>query len=547
MTAAAAQSNDGIEILGNVTEEYGLILTDEALAFVAGLQRKYGSVITQRLKERETRAESIRNGEKLDFLPETKAIREGDWKVGSIPQDLQNRRVEITGPVERKMIVNALNSGALAYMADFEDSLTPTWDNVVQGQINLRDAINNQIDFTNEAGKEYKLKATIESGELATLIVRPRGWHLLERHIEVDGEPVYGGLVDFGLYFFHNHKTLLEKNSGPYFYLPKLETHQEAAIWNDIFVDAQEQFGLPVGTIKATVLIETITAAFEMDEILHALKDHIVAQNAGRWDYIFSYIKKHAHDANFICPDRAQVTMVQPFMRAYCLHLIKTCHKRGAFAMGGMAAFIPVKNDEDANAKAMEMVGKDKAREASDGHDGTWVAHPGLIATAKAAFDSVMTTPNQVDRQRDDVNVSADDLLQQPDGEITEGGLRNNISVGLQYLESWLRGNGCVPIFNLMEDAATAEIARTQIWQWIHHGCRFGDVKDALNEHDGEKITADLFRQYRAEELAKIKEAIGEDAFNAGKFDEASKILEELVLADQMEEFLTLPASEQLG
>lgn len=537
MTLPATKTSDDTVILAEVTDEFADILTPEAVEFIAGLERKFGARVEKELAERKKTQAELRSGKKLDFLPETKEIREGDWKVAPIPADLQDRRVEITGPVERKMIINALNSGAKVFMADFEDSLTPGWNQVIQGQINLRDAIESKIEYTSPEGKEYKLNGTYPSKDLAVLIIRPRGWHLVEKHMQVDGKPVHGAFVDFGLYFFHNAKKLLEKGTGPYFYLPKLETYKEAEIWNDVFVYAEDKLGLKRGTIKATVLIETITAAFQMDEILYALKDHIVAQNAGRWDYIFSYIKKHSHDPKFICPDRGQVVMTQPFLRAYSLLLIKTCHKRGAFAMGGMAAYIPVKGDEEANAKAFAAVKKDKEREAGDGHDGTWVAHPGLIPVAMEAFNRLMPSPNQISRLRDDVNVNADNLLEVPTGTITEGGLRNNISVCLQYLASWLSGNGCVPIFNLMEDAATAEIARTQIWQWIHH-------KTSLE--DGTPVTKELFDKIRAEEMAKIKEAQAAD-FNVEKFAEASKLLEELVLQKELAEFLTLGAYDRVS
>ncbi len=518
------------QITGNITDEFAEILTDEAMDFITELQENFGGKIIELLDARVRRQQDIDKGKKLDFLTETADIRNGDWKVAPIPKDLQDRRVEITGPVERKMIINALNSGAKVFMADMEDSLTPGWNQVVQGQINLRDAVNKTIEYTSPEGKEYQL-----NDDIAVMIVRPRGLHLHERHILINGRPMRGSLLDFGLYFFHNHKKLLENDTAPYFYIPKLESHQEARLWNEIFEYAQDKFDLPVGTIKATVLIETITAAFEMEEILYELKDHIVAQNAGRWDYIFSYIKKHSKDASFMCPDRGQILMTQPFLRAYSLLLIKTCHKRGAFAMGGMAAFIPIKNDAEANDKAVAMVKKDKEREAGDGHDGTWVAHPGLISVAMEVFDRIMPQPNQVDNLREDVTITAADLLEVPEGAITEAGLRNNISVSLQYLASWLDGNGCVPIFNLMEDAATAEIARTQIWQWIHHRAKF---------EDDTPVTESLFEQYQAEELDKIKETIGEIDFNAARYYDASRLLEKLVKTDKMEEFLTLGAYE---
>lgn len=530
---SASRAPSPISYLADVPESFTKILSAEGMQFVASLQEKFGKRVDSLLKDRVARAARIQKGEKLDFLPETKSIREGNWQIRGIPSDLQDRRVEITGPVERKMIINALNSGAKCFMADFEDSLTPGWEQVVQGQLNLRDAIAGTISYTSPEGKEYKLN----KDKLAVLIVRPRGWHLTERHIEVSGAPLRGAFMDFGLYFYHNHKALLAKNSGPYFYLPKLESHQEAALWNDIFQFAEQQFKQPTGTIKCTVLIETITAAFEMDEILHALKDYIVAQNAGRWDYIFSYIKKHCHDASFVCPDRGQVLMTQPFLRAYSQLLIKTCHKRGAMAMGGMSAFIPIKNDDAANEKALAAVRADKEREAGDGHDGTWVAHPGLIPVAMEVFDRIMPTPNQISKKLDDVQASAKDLLQVPTGTITEAGVRNNISVSLQYLASWLDGNGCVPIFNLMEDAATAEIARTQLWQWLHHSAKLDD---------GRVMSEALFEDIKAEELNKIRTQMGEINFNASRYDDATRLLEQLVLNENFAEFLTLSAYEKV-
>jgi malate synthase len=529
MTSAAEKTPDTLSITGEVTHEYAEILTEEAIAFVAELAKEFGGRVDALLEDRKKLQADIRSGNALNFPPETEEIRKGDWKVAAIPQDLQDRRVEITGPVTRKMVINALNSGAKAFMADFEDSLTPGWEQLIEGQINLRDAVNGTIAFTSPEGKEYTL-----GDDPAVLIVRPRGWHLPEKHVMLNGKPIWGAFMDFGLYFFHNHKALLEKNSGPYFYLPKLETYHEAQLWDDIFVYTQERFGLPKGTIKATVLIETISAAFQMDEILYVMKDHIVAQNAGRWDYIFSYIKRHSHDPKFVCPDRAEIIMTKPFMKAYYLHLIKTCHRRGAFAMGGMAAQIPIKGDDGANDAALAKVKADKEREAGDGHDGTWVAHPGLIPLAKEVFDRLMPEPNQVSRQRDDVNVTAEELLEVPEGNITEDGFRNNVSVSLQYMESWLKGNGCVPIYNLMEDAATAEISRTQLWQWIHHEAAFA-VSNA-------PITAEFFKQVVDEELEKIKETIGKDAFDAGKFGEAKEILSAIILNPEFEEFLTLRA-----
>jgi malate synthase len=447
-----------------------------------------------------------------------------------VPADLQDRRVEITGPTDRKMVINALNSGASMFMADFEDSSTPTWENQVQGQINMRDATNRTISFTNPEGKQYQL-----AKQTATLLVRPRGWHLTEKHVVVDGQAMSGSLFDFGLYFFHNAKARLNQGSGVYLYLPKMESHLEARLWNDVFVFAQKELGIPQGTVKATVLIETILAAFEMEEILYELREHSAGLNCGRWDYIFSCIKKFRNHKDFILADRGLVTMTSPFMRAYSLLLIKTCHKRGAFAMGGMAAQIPIKNDRVANEAALAKVRSDKEREANDGHDGTWVAHPGLVAIAREAFDRVMKTPNQIHKKRDDVKVAAKDLLDfQPRGPITESGLRTNINIGIQYMGAWLAGTGCVPIFNLMEDAATAEISRAQIWHWIRSPLGILD--------DGRKVTKELFSSLVPQELDKVREILGESGFAAGKYPEGAKMFEELTLSDDFVEFLTLPA-----
>ena len=469
-----------------------------------------------------------------DFLPGTAAIRnDASWRVKAVTNaDLQDRRVEITGPVDRKMVINALNSGASTFMADFEDSNTPTWSNQLDGQVNMRDAIRGTIEFANETGKQYRL-----NDKIATLIVRPRGWHLPEKHLRVDGQPVSGAIFDFALYFFHNAEALLAKGSAPYFYLPKMESHLEARLWNDIFVMAQNERGIPQGTIKATCLIETLLAAFEMDEILYELREHSAGLNAGRWDYIFSAIKKLRSHKDFCLADRQLITMTAPFMRPYCLLLVKTCHKRGAFAMGGMAAQIPIKNDSAANDAAMARVKVDKQREATDGYDGTWVAHPGLVEIAKAEFDAVMKTPNQISRRRDDVDVTAKDLLNfGPEGPITEAGLRMNINVGIQYIGSWLGGNGCVPIFNLMEDAATAEISRSQIWQWIR------SPKGKLD--DGRKITGTMVSALVPEELQKVREYVSDAGWAAGQYETAARMFEELSLSDQFVEFLTLPAYE---
>ena len=530
-TAALPQ---GVEILGKVTPQYAEILTPQALAFLAGLARKFEARRRELMALRARRQTEFDAGKLPDFLPQTKNIREGDWSVAPVPHDLQDRRVEITGPTDRKMVINALNCGANVFMADFEDSNTPTWENMIEGQINLRDAINRSIAFSSPEGKRYALNEKI-----ATLLVRPRGWHLLEKHVLIDGEPVAGAIFDFALYFFHNARTLLAKNSGPYFYLPKMESHLEARLWNDIFVASQRELGVPQGTIKGTVLIETVLAAFEMEEILYELKEHSSGLNIGRWDYMFSCIKKFRSNREFCLADRAQVTMTAPFMRAYALLLVKTCHKRNTFAMGGMAAQIPIKNDPAANEAAIEKVRADKIREASDGCDGTWVAHPGLVPVAKAVFDQYMPTPNQVSRKRDDVKVTARDLLDfQPEKPITEAGIRNNISVGIQYIGSWLAGNGCVPVYNLMEDAATAEISRSQIWQWMR------SPKGVLD--DGRKVTADLFRKLLPEELAKVRTLLGEEAWKAGKYEEAAKLFEQITTSNDYVEFLTLPGYEWL-
>ena len=533
MSQPVTSSQPGLTIHGQMLDAYHSILTDEAVAFVHALVMKFSERRAELLVKRTERQKKLNEGELLDFNPATRHIRESEWKVAPIPEDLLDRRVEITGPVERKMIINALNSGAKVFMADFEDSLSPNWNAVMDGQINLRDAVAGTISFTSPEGKHYSL-----APKHATMIIRPRGWHLEEKHVTAGAVPVSGALLDFGLYFFHNAKALIAKGSGPYFYLPKLESQQEAALWNDVFRFSEEYIGLPHGSIKATVLVETITATFEMEEILYALKDYIVALNCGRWDYIFSFIKKFNSREDFVLPDRAQVTMTTHFLRSYSLLLIKTCHKRGAFAMGGMSAFIPVKNDAAANDKAFAMVRADKEREAGDGHDGTWVAHPGLVPVAMEVFNRIMPGQNQRDRLRDDVTVTAADLLAIPSGTITEAGVRNNISVSLQYLAAWLSGNGCVPINNLMEDAATAEIARSQLWQWVHH-------KAGVLE-DGRNIDLALVQQWIKEELGKIEAAQSESAFEESQFLRAAALLEELVGNRVFVEFLTLPGYEQL-
>lgn len=533
-TTGAFVCPPGVEVRGTYLPAYAEILTPEALAFVAELERRFGARRRALLDARKERQARIDAGELPDFLKETREIRESDWTIGSIPDDLRDRRVEITGPSgDRKMVINALNSGAKTYMADFEDANSPTWANTVGGQINLRDAIRRTIEYVSPEGRQYRLNE-----KTATLIVRPRGWHLEEKHVLVDGRPMSGALFDFGLYFFHNAHELIRRGSGPYFYLPKMESHLEARLWNDVFVFAQDKLGVPHGTIKATVLIETILATFEMDEILYELRDHIVGLNCGRWDYIFSYIKKFRNHPHVILPDRAQVTMTVPFMRAYTLLTIRTCHRRGAYAIGGMAAQIPIKNDPRANEEALGKVRADKEREARDGHDGTWVAHPGLVPVAMEVFDAIMPTPHQLHVKRDDVQVTAADLLQVPEGAITEAGLRTNVSVGLQYIEAWLRGSGAVPIFNLMEDAATAEISRAQVWQWIRH------PKGVLD--DGRKVTAELFLQTVDEELEKIRQSVGDEVFRNGKFDLAKELFVKITTDDDFVEFLTIPGYEYL-
>jgi malate synthase len=528
------QVPEGVAVLGKVTPPFAEILTFAALTFVAKLHRTFNARRTECLKRRQDRQASLDRGETLDFLSETKPIRDGDWTCAQIPDDLQDRRVEITGPTDRKMVINALNSGAKVFMADFEDANAPTWANMVEGQINLGDAIRRTITFTSPEGKEYNLKE-----QTAVLFVRPRGWHLSERHVSVDGEPVAGALFDFGLFFFHNAKELIARGTGPYFYLPKMESHLEARIWNDVFKLAQDEVGIPQGTIRATVLIETITAAFEMDEILYELREHSAGLNCGRWDYIFSCIKKFRNKRDFLLADRALITMTTHFMHSYSLLCIKTCHRRKTFAMGGMAAQIPVKNDPQANEEAFAKVRADKEREAGDGHDGTWVAHPGMVQLATDAFDRLMPPPNQIGRQREEVAVVAKDLLDfGPRGPITEKGLRTNVSVGVQYLEAWLRGSGAVPIFNLMEDAATAEISRAQVWQWIRHP----DGKLS----NGRKVTKELFRSVLEEELGKIKTQIGEKSFAARKFEMARELFDKITTDDEFVEFLTLPGYERL-
>jgi malate synthase len=524
---------EGIRVTGPVTPEFEAILTPEALSFVAALDRRFRQRRRELLARRVERQKEFDAGRLPDFLPETRKVREGDWRVAPIPEDLRDRRVEITGPVDRKMVINALNSGASVFMADFEDSHSPIWEGTVQGQINLRDAVTGDIRFTNPEGREYRLNE-----RTAVLMVRPRGWHLNEKHVVIDDEPISGGIFDFGLFLFHNARRLIDKGTGPYFYLPKLESHLEARLWNDVFVAAQEALGIPRGTIRATVLIETIPAAFEMHEILHELREHSAGLNCGRWDYIFSMIKRLRRHPAFIFPDRARVTMTVHCMHSYSLLAIQTCHRRGAHAIGGMAAQIPIKSDPAANEEALARVRADKEREARDGHDGTWVAHPGLVPVAKAEFDRYMQGANQIDRGRDDLAISARDLLTVPEGTITEEGLRTNVRVGVQYLEAWLRGNGCVPLYNLMEDAATSEISRAQVWQWIRH------PKGILD--DGRKVTLDLFHQILQEETKALRRQFGEQRFRLGKYLQASQLFDEIISADDLDEFLTLRAYEQI-
>lgn len=524
----------GIQLTAPIEPGFERILTPDALSFVAKLHRAFEVRRQERLAARVVRQAALDAGQRPNFLAETADIRAGDWRIAPLPDALQCRRVEITGPVERKMIINALNSGADSYMTDFEDSNTPNWSNQIHGQINLYDAVRRQITLE-QNGKQYTLNDTV-----ATLVVRPRGWHLDEKNMLVDGQRVSGSLFDFGLFFYHNAKEQLARGYGPYFYLPKMESHLEARLWNDVFKLAQDELGIPQGTIKATVLIETILAAFEMDEILYELREHSSGLNAGRWDYIFSCIKKFKQDRDFCLADRARITMTVPFMRAYALLLLKTCHKRQAPAIGGMAALIPIKHDAEANEKAMAGVRADKARDAGDGYDGGWVAHPGLVPLAMAEFKAVLgDRPNQIDKQRDDVQVSAADLLNfQPEAPITAAGLAMNINVGIQYLGSWLAGNGCVPIHNLMEDAATAEISRSQVWQWIR------SPKGVLE--DGRKVTADLVATLIPQELDKIRAEHGDARFQATPYTEAAQIFEQMCTQTDFAEFLTLPLYEKV-
>src|ERR1035441_1893161 len=528
---------NGVQLNAPISPRFAEVLTPEAIAFIVGLQRKHNARRKELLAARAVRQASLDAGQKPDFLPATRAIRESEWIVAPLPADLLDRRVEITGPVDRKMIINALNSGAKVFMADFEDSTTPTWDNLIDGQLNLIDAVRRTITYEDPATKKsYKL---IENP--AVLFVRARGWHLDERHMTVSpeqggpAEPMSGSLFDFGLYAFHNAKELIARGSGPYFYLPKLESHLEARLWNDVFVQAESELGLPKNSIKGTVLIETILASFEMDEILYELRDHSAGLNCGRWDYIFSFIKKFANDARAVLPDRAQVTMTTHFMRSYSKLAIKTCHKRNVHAMGGMSAFIPIKSDPVANDKAIAQVQADKEREAGDGHDGTWVAHPGLVPVALEIFDRLRSEEPRVSKQLPDYNVTADDLLQIPAGQITDAGLKQNVAVGLGYVEAWMRGIGCVPLFNLMEDAATAEISRAQLWQWVHQKAKLSD---------GRTVDTPLVESIIADELKRQKIAV--DAVRYSAYEKAADLMRELVSAPQFIEFLTLPAYQRV-
>ncbi|ROO83618.1 malate synthase [Actinocorallia herbida] len=525
----------GIEVTGTRNERFDEILTPEALDFVASLQREFGARRLELLAKRAERQEALNNGGTLDFLPETAGVRADDtWRVAEPAPGLEDRRVEITGPTDRKMTINALNSGAKVWLADFEDANTPLWDNMIEGQLSLRNALDRTIDFTDErTGKSYALKA---DEELATIVVRPRGWHMEEKHVTVDGQTMSGSLFDFGLYLFHSGKRQIAKGKGPYYYLPKMESHLEARLWNDAFTFAENALEIPHGTIRATVLIETIPAAFEMEEILFELRDHSAGLNAGRWDYLFSVIKKfRSRGAQFVLPERNAITMTAPFMRAYTELLVRTCHKRGAHAIGGMAAFIPSRKDEEVNRVAFEKVRADKTREAGDGFDGSWVAHPDLVPVCREVFDGVLgDKPNQRDRLREEVKVSASDLLSvdKTPGEITEAGLRNNIDVALRYLAAWLNGSGAVAIHNLMEDAATAEISRSQVWQWINNGVKLPD---------GTLITKELVGGLLDEELGKIQAELG-DAYNSERYGEAMSLFKEVTLADDYSEFLTTPA-----
>ena len=522
-----------VAIEGTAGDRYDEILTPDAIGFVEQLHKRFDSQRRELLAARKSRQKAIDDGDMPTFNPDTASIRAAEWQVAAPSPDLLDRRVEITGPVERKMMINALNSGAKVFMADFEDSASPTWANMIEGQINLCDAVRRTIEFDAPDGREYRLNE-----QVATLMVRPRGWHLPEKHVRIDGEAISGSLFDFGLFFFHNAKELIARGSGPYFYLPKLESHLEARLWNDVFVAAQETLGIPQGTIRATVLIETILAAFEMEEILYELRDHSAGLNAGRWDYQFSLIKKFRNRPEMLLPDRAQVTMSVPFMKAYTELLIKTCHKRGAHAMGGMAAFIPSRRDEDINRRAFAKVRENKELESRNGHDGTWVAHPDLVPLATEVFTEVLgDRPHQIEKQRPDVVADGSALLdvQVEGATITDAGVRMNVDVAIQYLASWLRGNGAAGIYNLMEDAATAEISRSQLWQWLHNNVR---------TVEGTPITEQTIHQIADEELARMRDEFGEENYSTGRFEEARKLLEDVAISPEFPEFLTLPAYE---
>ena len=524
----------GITLAGTTGTRFDEILTPGALAFLAKLHRSFDARRRALLEARMQRQKRFNAGERPDFLPATKAVRDGNWKIATLPHDLLDRRVEITGPVDRKMMINALNCGAQVFMADFEDATSPTWANMVDGQINLRDCWAGKLNFTDEkSGKRYAL---VE--KRAVLMVRPRGWHLTERHVMVDNERMSGSLFDFGLYAFHNAKAMMAHGATPAFYLPKMESHLEARLWNDVFVATQQALGIPVGTFKATVLIETLPAAFEMDEIIYELRAHMAGLNCGRWDYIFSFIKRMGRTQAYLTPDRASMSMASDFLAAYSALLIKTCHRRGAFAMGGMAAQIPVKNDPAANKAAFAKVTADKEREARNGHDGTWVAHPDMVPLAAEVFNRLLAGPNQLSKRREDVNVTAADLVQLHKGGRTEEGLRENIRIGVQYLEAWLGGRGAVPLYHLMEDAATAEISRAQVWQWLH-------LKAALD--DGRVVTPDMFKHLLADEMGKLRFGLGAEKFDAMHFVDAVRLFSDMSLAEDCEEFLTLPAYELLG
>ncbi|KAL6771959.1 MAS1B [Auxenochlorella protothecoides x Auxenochlorella symbiontica] len=524
---------EGVTVLGAYKPEFESILTEDALSFVASLARKYSSRVTELLARRKSIQAAFDAGAKPNFFAETQHVRDGDWRVGPLPADFLDRRVEITGPTDRKMVINALNSGASVYMPDFEDSNCPTWDNMVRGQVNLRDAVRRTITHTDpRSGKHYALKE-----EVAVLTVRPRGWHLWEHHVMVDGAPVPGALFDFGLYFFHNAHRLLENGSGPYFYLPKMEHYLECRLWNEVFVTAQAALGIPRGTIKATCLIETLPAAFQMDEFLYELREHSAGLNCGRWDYMFSFIKTMRNDPSRVMPNRSMLTMEMPFMRAYTLLVIKTCHRRGAFAIGGMSAAIPIKDDPARNAAVMDKVRADKLREVCDGHDGSWVAHPGLIPIAREVFDAHMPGPNQIHRQREDVEVTAAELLAVPEGPRTRAEMRQNVAVTIGYLAAWLGGNGCVPLHNLMEDAATAEISRAQVWQWLRWGATL---------ENGAPLTAADVREAVDEEFAALEARLGRHAVAAGEYLDAAFLTKMMTCGRELHDFLTLPAQDIL-